>query len=56
MWVVGSVVVLLLFWPQLAPIARVLIIGVALVVDAFAMLQFRAARRAVQAGPVGSGA
>ena len=43
-WVVGSVVVLLLFWPQLTPIARVLIIGVALIVDAFAMLQFRAAR------------
>jgi hypothetical protein len=43
-WVLGSVVVLLMFWPQLTPIGRVLIIGVALVVDAFAMLQFRAAR------------
>jgi hypothetical protein len=43
-WVVGSVVVLLMFWPQLTPIARVLIVGVAVVVDAFAMLQFRAAR------------
>ena len=43
-WVVGSVVALLLFWSHLTPIARVLIIGVALVVDAFAMLQYRAAR------------
>ena len=43
-WVVGSAVVLLMFWPQLTPIGRVLIIGVALVVDAFAMLQFRAAK------------
>ena len=44
-WVVGSAIVLLMFWPQLTPIARVLIIGVAIVVDAFAMLQFRAAAR-----------
>jgi hypothetical protein len=43
-WVVGSAIVLLMFWPQLTPIGRVLIIGVAIVVDAFAMLQFRAAR------------
>jgi hypothetical protein len=43
-WVVGSAVVLLMFWPQLTPIARVLIVGVAIVVDAFAMLQYRAAR------------
>lgn len=43
-WVVGSVLVLLMFWPQLTPIGRVLIIGVAIIVDAFAMLQFRAAR------------
>jgi hypothetical protein len=43
-WVVGSVVVLLMFWPQLTPVGRVLIIGVAVIVDAFAMLQFRAAR------------
>jgi hypothetical protein len=43
-WVVGSAVVLLMFWPQLTPIGRVLIIGVAVVVDAFAMLQYRAAR------------
>jgi hypothetical protein len=45
-WVVGSAIVLLMFWPQLTPIGRVLIIGVAIVVDAFAMLQFRAARSA----------
>ena len=43
-WVVGSIVVLLLFWPQLTPLARILIIGVAIVVDTFAMLQYRAAR------------
>lgn len=43
-WVVGSVIALLMFWPQLTPIGRVLIIGVAIIVDAFAMLQFRAAR------------
>ena len=35
-----------MFWPQLTPIARVLIVGVAIVVDAFAMLQYRAARMA----------
>jgi hypothetical protein len=43
-WVVGSAAVLLLFWPQLTPIARVLIVGVAIIVDAFAMLQYRAAK------------
>lgn len=45
MWVVGSAVVLLLFWHQLAPIARMLVIVVAVVVDIFAMLQYRAAGR-----------
>jgi hypothetical protein len=43
-WVVGSVVVLLLFWSQLTPIARVLIVAVGIVVDTFAMLQYRAAK------------
>jgi len=43
-WVVGSAVMLLMFWPQLTPIARVLIVAVAIVVDVFAMLQFRASR------------
>jgi len=42
-WVVGSAIVLLLFWAQLAPVARVLVIGAALVVEVFAVLQFRAA-------------
>ena len=45
LWVAGSAVVLLLFWDQFAPIARVLVIAVAIVVDVFAMLQFRAAGR-----------
>ena len=48
MWVVGSAIVLLVFWNQLAPIARVLVIAVAVVVDMFAMLQFRAAGRVTQ--------
>lgn len=48
MWVVGSAIVLLLFWNQLAPIARVLVIAVAVVVDVFATLQFRAAGRSAQ--------
>ena len=42
-WVLGSVVVLLLFWPQFAAVARVLVIAVAVVVEVFAALQFRAA-------------
>lgn len=42
-WVVGSAIVLLLFWTQLAPLARILVIAAAIVVDVFAMLQFRAA-------------
>lgn len=48
MWVAGSAIVLLVFWNQLAPIARVLVIAVAVVVDVFAMLQFRAAGRVTQ--------
>ena len=46
LWVAGSAVVLLVFWNQLAPLARVLVIAVAVVVDVFAMLQFRAAGHA----------
>jgi hypothetical protein len=46
-WVVGSVVVLLLFWSQLAPLGRTLIIVVGLIVEGFATLQFRAATRAM---------
>jgi hypothetical protein len=45
-WVVGSAIVLLMFWPQLTPIGRVMIVAVAIVVDIFAMLQYRAARTA----------
>ena len=44
-WVVFSVGVLILFWPALDPIGRALIIAVAVVVEAFATLQFTAARR-----------
>ena len=44
LWVASSIVVLLVFWGQLAPIARFLIIAVGLVVEVFATLQFRAAR------------
>jgi hypothetical protein len=42
-WVAASAVLLLVFWPQLAPFGRILIIAVALVVKVFATLQFRAA-------------
>jgi hypothetical protein len=42
-WVAGSAVVLFLFWAELAPIARALVILAAVVVDGFAMLQYRAA-------------
>jgi hypothetical protein len=41
-WVVASALVLLLFWTELTPLARVLVIAAALIVDVFAMLQFRA--------------
>jgi hypothetical protein len=41
MWVVGSALVLLMFWSQLALLAKVLIGAVALVVEVFATLQFR---------------
>lgn len=42
-WVAASAVVLVMFWPQLAPLGRILIIVVALVVEVFATLQYRAA-------------
>jgi hypothetical protein len=45
-WVAASAMVLLMFWSQLAPVARVLIIAAALVVEIFATLHFRAARTA----------
>jgi hypothetical protein len=46
LWVVGSAAILLLFWSQLAPVARVLVVAAALVVEVLATLQFRAARAA----------
>src|SRR5262245_2505393 len=46
LWVAASLAVLLGFWSQLAPVARFLIVAVGLVVEIFATLQFRAARRA----------
>ena len=46
LWVVASAIVLLLFWGQLAAVARVLVIATALVVEVFATLQYRAAGRA----------
>jgi hypothetical protein len=51
MWVAASAIVLVLFWAQLAPLARLLVIAVALVVEAFATLQFRAAGRVTSASP-----
>ena len=43
LWVAGSAVALMLFWTQFTPVARVLVIAVALAVDVFATLQYRAA-------------
>ena len=45
LWVAASAIVLLLFWTQLAPVARLLVIAAALLVEVFATLQFRAAIR-----------
>ena len=45
LWVVASAIVLVLFWGQLAPLARALVIATAIVVELFAALQFRAAGR-----------
>ncbi|AMY07908.1 hypothetical protein LuPra_01091 [Luteitalea pratensis] len=50
-WVVASAIVLLLFWPQFAPVARLLVIAVALVVEVFATLQFRADGRIAGISP-----
>jgi hypothetical protein len=43
LWVAGSAVALLLFWGQFTPLARALVIVVALAVEVFATLQYRAA-------------
>ena len=45
-WVLASAVLLLAFWNQLTFVGRFLVIAVALVVEVFATLQFRAAKRA----------
>jgi hypothetical protein len=50
-YVLASLVVLITFWAHLDPIGRVLIIAVTFVVEAFATLQFAAARRAPNATP-----
>ena len=42
-WVVVSAIALVLYWAQLTPIARFLVIAVALAVELFASLQYRAA-------------
>jgi hypothetical protein len=43
-WVVGSAIVLIVAWAQLAPAGRVLLIAAALAVEVFATLQYRLAR------------
>lgn len=43
-WVVGSAIVLIAAWTQLAPAGRVLIVAAALIVEVFATLQYRVAR------------
>jgi hypothetical protein len=50
-WVVASASVLLFFWTDLAPVARFLVIAVALVVEVFATLQFQAAGRISAGAP-----
>ena len=51
LWVAGSAVVLMLFWQQFTPLARVLVIAVALAVDVFATLQSRAAGAVTSRAP-----
>jgi hypothetical protein len=51
LWVAASAVVLVMFWTQLAPVARVLVIAVAIVVEVFATLQFRAAGKVASGSP-----
>jgi hypothetical protein len=43
---VASLAVLVVFWSDLAPVARVLVVMTAVVVDVFAMAQYRAAKAA----------
>jgi hypothetical protein len=46
LYVVASAGVLIAFWPELDPIGRALIAAAAVIVEAFATLQFTVARRA----------
>jgi hypothetical protein len=50
-WVAASAIVVVAFWTQLTPVARLLVIAVAVVVEVFATLQFRAARRVLRISP-----
>ena len=52
LWVAGSVIVLALFWGQFAPVARLIVIAAAVVVELLATLQFRAASKAGGGSPV----
>lgn len=47
-YVVASAAILIAFWSQLAPIGRAMIVAVAIAVEAFATLQFAAARTAAR--------
>ena len=51
-WVIASAVVLLLFWGEMAMVARVLVLVVALIVEIFAGAQFCAARSVAAAARV----
>ena len=47
-YVLASAAVLIVFWSELLPVGRTLIIAVALAVEAFATLQFSAVRSSAQ--------
>lgn len=51
-YVVASLAVLVMFWSELHPIGRGLIVAVAVAVEGFATLQFMAARRLGAVEPV----
>jgi hypothetical protein len=50
-WIAATVIVLFAFWPRFDPLARLLLILGALVVDVFATLQFRAAGAVSERSP-----
>ena len=52
LWVAGSVVVLALFWGQFTPVARLIVVAAAVVVELLATLQFRAAGKAGGGSPL----